>query len=144
MEKVVAGEAELREWAGEFAMHIRPQTGAATVVALSGVLGAGKTTFTQAVAKALGVKETVTSPTFVIEKVYPLEGREFQRLIHIDAYRLKSADDLTHIHWSEITQDPANLVLLEWPERVEGAVPLGAIQIRFEIYGDGRIIRVIP
>ncbi len=103
---------------------------AATVVALSGDLGAGKTTLTQAVAEKLGVHETVISPTFVIMKVYELapnaRSHGFERLIHIDAYRLKSADELTKLGWHELLTEPKNLILIEWPERVEGLIPTDA------------------
>ena len=72
----------------------------ALVVALSGDLGAGKTALTKAVAKHLGIKDKITSPTFVIMKKYPLpllrgsaqraRGSHFKFLFHIDAYRLKN------------------------------------------------------
>lgn len=159
---------ELRAYAAEIVSKLNPGR-AATVVALSGDLGAGKTCFVQGVAAALGVREQVASPTFVIEKIYPLpllaqaesapsegdikradeaslsrakSGKGWQRLIHIDAYRLKSAEELSVLHWSDLIADPANLVLIEWPEQVPGAVPAEAIRIRFDIDGDGRIITI--
>jgi tRNA threonylcarbamoyladenosine biosynthesis protein TsaE len=112
----------------------------ATVITLSGVLGAGKTTFVQGVARSLGVAEQVSSPTFVIEKVYDLENQPWERLVHIDAYRLESAKSLEVLRWHERLADPGNLILLEWPERVPEAMPERAIRLRFEIDGDGRII----
>src|SRR3989344_6867263 len=69
----------------------------ATVVGLYGDLGSGKTAFTQATAKCLGVKEAVTSPTFVIEKIYKLDRQNFEHLIHIDAYRLGSGNEILHL-----------------------------------------------
>lgn len=97
--------------------------GGALVAGLYGDLGSGKTAFTQAVAKCLGVKETVTSPTFVIEKIYKLKNKNFDHLIHIDAYRLKSGDELLHLGWEEIAKNPKNLILIEWPERVAEILP---------------------
>ena len=114
----------------------------ATVVTLSGDLGAGKTTFAQGVAKALGVGETVTSPTFVIQKIYELEGQKFSRLIHIDAYRLKSAHELEMLGWKELCAESGNLILLEWPEHVAALIPHDAIRIRFDIHGDERTISI--
>jgi len=108
-----------------------PKEDAATVVALKGDLGSGKTTFVQMVANAYGVKEQVTSPTFVIEKIYKLEGRPFDRLIHIDAYRLESAHELEVLGWNEIVSDPKNLILIEWPERVPGALPEDGTTVAF-------------
>ena len=110
------------------------------MVALSGDLGAGKTTFAQGVAQALGVQETVTSPTFVIEKIYKLENAKWQRLIHIDAYRLKGAHELEVLGWKELVADTGNLILIEWPERVAEAIPEGATRISFEINGEERIL----
>jgi tRNA threonylcarbamoyladenosine biosynthesis protein TsaE len=95
----------------------------AIVVGLYGNLGAGKTTFTQCIAKTLGVEETVTSPTFVIEKIYELAGQKFTHLIHIDAYRIEKSDELLHLGWQDIISDPYNLILIEWPERVADIMP---------------------
>ncbi len=108
----------------------------ATVLALSGQLGAGKTTFTQALAHELGVEETVNSPTFVIQKVYALQGQSWQRLVHIDAYRLKSAGELQHLGWDELVADSGNLVVVEWPEKIEGAIPVYAHRIAISIEED--------
>lgn len=138
----VKDASEMSRYAQDFITGLSPQVGDATVVALSGDLGAGKTTFAQAVARALGVEETVSSPTFVIEKVYQLSGQSFEKLIHIDAYRLESAHELEVLGWRETVADPNNLILIEWPERLAALVPEGAIHIRFEIQGDGRIITI--
>ena len=97
--------------------------GGALIVGLYGDLGSGKTAFTQVVAKCLGVKETVTSPTFVIEKIYKLDHRDFEHLIHIDAYRLKNGDELLHLGWEEIAKNPKNIIFIEWPERVAEILP---------------------
>ncbi len=125
-----------------FARTLSSLDSGATVVVLSGELGAGKTAFAQAVARALGVQETVSSPTFVIEKAYQLSGQKFERLIHIDAYRLRGALELEALGWAELIADPANLIVLEWPERVAELIPKTAIRVRFEIAGDGRIITI--
>lgn len=101
----------------------------ATVVALSGELGAGKTTFTQEVAKVLGVEDHVVSPTFVIQKIYALKNQKFEHLIHIDAYRLESAKELEHLGWHDIVANSSNLILIEWPERVAELIPAYAIRI---------------
>ncbi len=97
----------------------------ATVVFLSGDLGSGKTTFTQHLAKSLGVERTVPSPTFVIRRDYDLKENSggYKKLIHIDFYRLKGPEELKTIGWEEILKNPENLILVEWPERVgEGSV----------------------
>ena len=110
----------------------RGETSMATVVGLYGNLGAGKTSFTQCIAKALGVGEKVLSPTFVIEKIYEIRDKRYDHLIHIDAYRIESSDELVHLGWKEIVSSPKNLVLIEWPERVADIMP-SHIQICFKV-----------
>ncbi len=106
----------------------------ALVVGLSGHLGAGKTAFTKLIAKIVGVKEDITSPTFVIMKIYQIEGSKNQktenwnevsqveipwkRLIHIDAYRLEHRKELQVLEWEKLVADRNNLILIEWPENV--------------------------
>src|SRR3989344_4848247 len=104
----------------------------ATVIALQGDLGAGKTAFTQEVGKILGVVENMHSPTFVIEKIYQIDFKNFKRLIHIDAYRLEKDSELLHLGWEEITKEPENLILIEWPENVAGNIPESAKRISFK------------
>lgn len=132
-------EPEMPKVAADFVANLRPKK-TATVVTLSGPLGAGKTAFAKGIALALGVDETVSSPTFVIEKIYTLENQLFNKLIHIDVYRLKNEQELATIGWGQIIADPGNLIVLEWPEGVPGSLPNDAIRIRFDIEGDGRII----
>ena len=103
-----------------------------TVVALQGDLGAGKTAFSQAIGEILGVRETMQSPTFVIEKIYEINFKGFTHLIHIDAYRLDRKEELLHLGWEEIINRPENLVLIEWPERVGDIVPERAHMIHFK------------
>ena len=131
MEKVVKTLAEFEAEAERFIGALSPHEGGATLVTLSGELGAGKTAFTKAVARTLGVEETVTSPTFVLEKIYLLGGEasKFKRLVHIDAYRLEEGGDLSALGFDELMQDAGNLILLEWPERVVGALPVPAVKI---------------
>ncbi len=95
----------------------------ASVLALSGDLGAGKTTLTQTIARELGIIENVISPTFVIMKRYKLKAKSYKLLIHIDAYRLNSHIELEKLGWAELIADPENLILIEWPERVPELIP---------------------
>ncbi|MEK7552941.1 MAG: tRNA (adenosine(37)-N6)-threonylcarbamoyltransferase complex ATPase subunit type 1 TsaE [Patescibacteria group bacterium] len=111
----------------------------ATVVGLSGELGAGKTAFTQAVARALGVRAAVLSPTFVLIKTYPLPKNanwHWRRLVHLDCYRLDQAADLAKLGWAELSADSANLIFVEWPERVAEILPATTTKIIFEIIGE--------
>ncbi len=101
----------------------------ATVVALKGDLGAGKTNFTQAVGDIIGVKENMHSPTFVIQKVYSIDWKGFKNLVHIDAYRIEEESELLHLGWEEIINESENLIFIEWPENVAGIIPQSAIEV---------------
>jgi len=99
----------------------------ALVVCLFGDLGAGKTAFTQSIAKHLGIKEKIKSPTFVILKKYPLKkSNNYKFLFHIDAYRLKNEKELLHLGWEEIISNKEHLVFIEWPENVSKIIPSDA------------------
>ena len=122
-------EHEMEEEATAFLASLSPAKSGATIVTFSGDLGAGKTTFVKGIAHALGIEEHVTSPTFVIMKIYQLSGQKFQRLVHIDAYRLKGMHHLKVLGWEKLIEDPRNLICIEWPEKIEGAIPGDAIRI---------------
>ncbi len=97
-------------------------SGSAIVLGLSGNLGAGKTAFVKAVCKNLGIKETVTSPTFIIMKIYeiPTNSLDFpwKRLVHIDAYRIDDPKEIEVLKLEKVIADPKNLILIEWPEKL--------------------------
>ncbi len=111
----------------------------ATVLSLEGDLGAGKTTFTQGFAKGLGIKEKIKSPTFVIMKIYAVEGSLpagqagptfFKNFIHVDAYRLRTVD-FTVLNWKDFVRNPKNLILVEWGNKIKNILPKGSITISF-------------
>ncbi len=108
----------------------------ACIISLKGNLGAGKTTFSQALAKELGIEENITSPTFVIQKKYEIKNKEnetrdlqsFKTLIHVDAYRLEGnieyiQREISLLKLNEEFKDPSNLILFEWPERLYNFIP---------------------
>lgn len=103
----------------------------ATIIALRGDLGAGKTTFTQALAQELGIEEPIQSPTYVLMKSYPISFGTFTKLIHIDAYRLENAAEFAALKPEQFLNDREALVVIEWPERVEGAFPPPTIVLNF-------------
>lgn len=128
-------------------VHALPRGEGALVVALDGELGSGKTAFAQYLAHALGVRERVTSPTFVVMKIYPLSHRRtdsFDRLIHIDCYRLTAPRDLLALGFANLVNDSANLIAIEWAERIKKILPARAIHIAFSVgaHPRERIIRV--
>jgi tRNA threonylcarbamoyladenosine biosynthesis protein TsaE len=110
-----------------------PSTNTARVIALKGDLGAGKTTFVQAVASELGVHEVVTSPTFVVMKQYEVEDHTsgYEHLIHIDAYRIEQNEEMTVLGFAELLQQPNTLICIEWAERIGELVPADALALEF-------------
>ncbi len=108
----------------------------ACIVGLSGELGAGKTTFTKVLARELGIKRNIISPTFILERVYMIPrthvlSKRFSRLVHIDAYRLTEHDGAFATHLSERMHDPKNLIVIEWPERIQTLLPKQTFFISF-------------
>lgn len=139
LEKVSQNTKETGEIAGMFLAEIlQAPRRHATVVCLSGNLGAGKTAFAQAAAKHLGVKNKVISPTFVIMKNYKLKAKSHKLLFHIDAYRLKNEKELVNLGWDEIIGNKEHLVFIEWPENVAKIIPAGARFVKIETQENGR------
>ena len=104
----------------------------ALVIALEGDLGGGKTTFMQGFARGLGVKEKITSPTFVLLKIFKLTRKNFRHLAHIDAYRLKSARELRLLGWNELFFDSSNIIVVEWADKVGSLMPTDCLRIIFD------------
>jgi len=114
----------------------------ALVVALRGDLGAGKTTFTQGFFQGLGIKRNPTSPTFVIMRHYKVRAKRFKNIYHFDAYRLRKIEDLAVLEFENILSNPGNIVLIEWPEKIEKAIPKKTMRLDFS-YGKKENERII-
>lgn len=115
------------------------------VIALEGNLGAGKTTFAKGFIKGLGVRKRIMSPTFVLMKKYEIKGRgkrNYKRVYHIDCYRVKNSRELLSLGLKEILNNPENIVLVEWPEKIKKYLPKNIIQVRFN-YGKKENERMI-
>jgi tRNA threonylcarbamoyladenosine biosynthesis protein TsaE len=107
------------------------QSPRATVIALDGELGAGKTRFVRGLAGGLGVAmDAIASPTFVLCVEH--RGSDGVRLAHIDAWRIRTADDLGSIGWDELLEDPKAVVAIEWASRITDAMPERRIDVRLE------------
>jgi tRNA threonylcarbamoyladenosine biosynthesis protein TsaE len=100
----------------------------ALVFGLVGNLGAGKTTFVQSFAKGLGIRSKITSPTFVLMKIYG-------NLYHLDCYRIKDYKDILALDFGDIVSNPKNIVLIEWAERIKKILPKSTVWIKFNIVG---------
>jgi tRNA threonylcarbamoyladenosine biosynthesis protein TsaE len=101
----------------------------AFLVLLSGDLGAGKTTFVQNVARALGVTQPVRSPTFPIEQRYSIDWNSFKTLVHMDAYRLEGIQELQKFRTLDEFSDPSKIFLIEWPEQIPGIEAYSHIKV---------------
>ncbi len=111
---------------------------AGRVVAFTGDLGAGKTAFVSGMARALGVEDRVTSPTFTIVNEY--EGGRLP-LFHFDMYRLGDADELFHIGWEDYLAR-GGICAVEWSENVAEAIEPDAVRVSI-VRGDGDSDRMI-
>lgn len=107
----------------------------AFVLALHGELGVGKTTFVQMLAKALGITETITSPTFVVMKQYQLETAKngVEQLVHIDAYRIEAEAEMNPLHFDELLKTPGLLICIEWAEKIKNLLPKNLLDITINI-----------
>lgn len=113
------------------------------VFALSGELGAGKTTFVQGFAKGLGIQEKIISPTFVLIRQHPIPGSK-KVLYHIDLYRMDETPDLAHLGLKEIWLNPDNIILIEWAEKIEKLLPKNALKINITKPEEGqRLITIL-
>ncbi len=154
-EVITKSAEETKKFAADLAASIIGEAGeksSATVIALSGDLGGGKTTFSQGFLGHLGIKRA-TSPTFVLMKRYTIKNlkseirnpKQIQNykskiqnrvIFHIDAYRLRESRDLLDLDFAEIIKDPNHIVLIEWAERVKDVLPKDTIWIGFEYKGE--------
>lgn len=122
--RITLDAAELIRW-GE---ALGRNASAPLLIALSGDLGAGKTTLAQAICRGFGVNEPVTSPTYALVHQY---ASARSTVFHLDLYRLSSPAELTNIGWDEIVSAKA-LIIVEWPERAGSALPANHVPIDLE------------
>ncbi len=112
------------------------------MIALSGELGSGKTTFAQGFLKGLGITNRVTSPTFIIFRRFAIRRPPFRDLYHVDAYRLRAPRDILALGFREMLRNPRAIILVEWPERIRGILPRGTLRIRFSHGHESRERRI--
>jgi tRNA threonylcarbamoyladenosine biosynthesis protein TsaE len=103
----------------------------ATILALQGDLGGGKTSFLQGFAKGLGIKEKILSPTFVIMK-------RFGNFYHFDCYRINKPEEILELGFGEIISNPENIVAIEWPEKIKKLLPKNSIIIKLKFINQNK------
>lgn len=137
-EYIAKSQAETEKIARDLVQKLR----GGEVLALVGNLGAGKTVFVKGLAKALGIEDNITSPTFVLMKIYQTKHEKIKRLVHVDCYRLEKTEDLAEIGLADYLNDPENIVVIEWADRVVN-LPKNTININIDyIEGQTRRVRV--
>ena len=133
---IIHSEQEMLDYGEQFAKKLV----APAVIELIGDVGAGKTTFVRGLAKGLGAKDPITSPSFTISKQYALPNNK--RLVHYDFYRLPDpglmSEDL-----SESINDPNAITVIEWSNSVANLLPKRHIQVEIE-YNDNDTRSIKP
>ena len=103
------------------------------IIALKGDLGAGKTIFIKGIAKGLGIKQTITSPSFILMKIYPVKFfAKIKYLCHVDAYRLKNSQELVDIGINDWLGKKKVITVIEWSDQVEDILPKKRIEIKID------------
>lgn len=127
-----------REIIRVYPSKIRVNQRRATVVALVGELGAGKTAFVQGFLKSFGVKERVVSPTFILLRPHRLSIRHlalgirhYSAAYHVDCYRIDSPRELISLGFKKIISNPQNIVLIEWADKIKKFLPKNTHWIKF-------------
>lgn len=116
---------ETKDFAADFAKNLN----GGDVLCLYGNLGSGKTTFVQGLAKGLGIKRRIFSPTFIIARSYKIDDGYFY---HTDLYRTQTKQDLLELGIDEIVKDNKNIVCIEWAEKMGDMLPEKRIELYFK------------
>ena len=124
-----------------FAKNLAKTLKAGDCLAIYGPLGAGKTTFIQGLAAGLSFSGRVFSPTFVFVRPYKVSDQgtgnreqrlEIKTIYHIDLYRVEKPIDLKTVGISEFLADKQAISVIEWPEKIEKALPERTIRVKIE------------
>lgn len=121
--------------ASQIAKKIAKSLKGGEVLALTGDLGSGKTTFTKALGDALSIKQTITSPTFVIMQEYPIplrtKSQKYKWLYHLDLYRLTKQSEIKSLGLDQIWTKPETITVIEWADKISNLLPKDSQLINF-------------
>ncbi len=106
------------------------------VFALHGDLGSGKTTFTQGIAKGLGISKPMTSPTYIILRTYEVPHNSENTFYHVDLYRTETARDIEGIGLLDLLKESGSLFAIEWPEKIHAFLPDQTVHFHFSYSED--------
>lgn len=104
----------------EYGKKLAAKLNGGDILLLSGELGAGKTSLVKGIAKGLGVKREITSPTFTLLNIYKIKNSKIKNLVHIDTYRLKDEKELLEIGVEDYFGKSNTVCIIEWPEKISG------------------------
>lgn len=112
------------------------------ILALYGELGSGKTTFVKGLARGLGIKRRIISPTYIFIREYPMVTCNTEQatgnFYHLDLYRVKGIKDTRALGIEEILSNPQNIVAIEWAEKIKNILPKNRIDIYFKYLGKNK------
>ena len=112
-------------------LNLSDQKERAVIIAIKGELGSGKTTFIQGLAKELGIKHRILSPTFILMRNYKIPKID-KRFYHIDCYRIKQSQELSFLNLEKLFLDSKNIIATEWPEKIKNILPQDIIVLEFK------------
>ena len=121
MESITTSSRMTEKLAGQFAKRLKP----GLIVGLIGELGSGKTVFVRGLAKGIGIKTKVVSPTFILM-------RQYQNLVHFDFYRVKSVGDALTCGLKDFLGKKDYICVVEWADKIKKILPKDTIIIKFE------------
>jgi len=127
---ILNSDEETQKAGYDFIQHLK----CGDKVFLHGLLGSGKTTFVKGMARALGIKSVVTSPTYTIVRSYDTTHHTIKKLYHLDLYRLEPDVDFKSIGIEELFDDRLGVVIVEWPEKI--AIKNPNFDVIFEYTGE--------
>lgn len=123
-----------------FASEMAAKIQSPCVIAMTGELGSGKTTFTQGFARGMGIKDNVGSPTFKLVSEY--QG-EHLLLNHVDCYRLENEKDFFNIGGEKYLEPDGAITIIEWSEKITNVIPRDAIIIDFKRIPEKPDVRIL-
>ncbi len=137
MSKIISKSAQQTKKIGE---RLAKNCFGGCIIGLVGDLGGGKTTFTQGIAKGLGISQQITSPTFVLLKKYKVKSTKYKdellRFYHIDLYRINVPSDVYSFGFDEALKDEGSIVVIEWVEKVIDILPEEKLIIKFDFISE--------
>lgn len=139
MQLTTKSSAETQGFGKNFARGLK----GGEILALTGELGSGKTTFVQGLARGLGIKQRINSPTFILMRQYPVSFErgpllKLKFFYHIDLYRLEGdlTQEINNLGLNDVWGKPENIVAIEWAEKIKEIIPKTAVWIKFKITPD--------